>query len=806
MPLVSPLREGRGRRGRLAGAVALATALVGGLLLVPVTAANAAPVQDASNEAARQSQGQGWDHWGQTFVAQRSGALVAIDIDSAALGQVQVHSTAGVLAAGVLATSDSVVSVDGGWRRFGFSTPVLVTAGVTYAFSFPDAQNLPGYTGNAYGGGHMIHRDVNGVWQDPWGDAYDLRFRTFVETEPPTITGAPVAATRGTAYSYPFEIGGPASTSTVTSGQLPDGLAMDSAGVVSGTPTVSGDFTFTVSTVGNGQTVTHDASITVTGAPTAVLDLAGSGANGAIDLTWTAPSDLGNSGAVSYGVTATPNSGSGAPFSGTTSATSFRVPGLDNALDYTVTVTPSNTLGAGDGQSVVVAPPAAPSVPTALAAVPSDQRVTVTWSAPVSTGGSPVSYELRTRAAGGEWSEPAPATSPTTLDGLANGEVLDVEVRAVNRVLSSDWVSISGTPRTVADVPSILNAVPGDRSATVSWAAPEWNGGAEITGWIVEHRVLGTEAWIASDPVAASELQATVSGLRNGTEYEFRVAAVNPAGTSEPSWWIWATPFTTPGAPVFTLHYQLPGELHFTWQTPTDEGGRSVDGYVLEHRVTGTDEWIALDEYAAYPTEATVTGLAAGTDYEFRLRATNEAGAGTPSTTVSARYADAASAPGDFTVVIGDGTADLSWSVPTADGGSPIERYEVVWYIEGQMHSNEQLALGTSARVTGLPNGEPVRFWVHAITAAGAGEDAELTAVLFGFTPEVLDEDGEVVTKVRPGQKLVLADSELPEGAIASAELHSTPVKLGSEIVGADGELALAVQVPTSTTLGEHEL
>ncbi len=62
-----------------------------------------------------------------------------------------------------------------------------------------------------------------------------------------TISGAPPAGTVGTPYSYGFTLGGdPPVVTEVTVGSPPPGLALSTTGELTGTPTASGEFTFTV--------------------------------------------------------------------------------------------------------------------------------------------------------------------------------------------------------------------------------------------------------------------------------------------------------------------------------------------------------------------------------------------------------------------------------------------------------------------------------------------------------------------------------------------------------------------------------
>ncbi|MGH9121248.1 MAG: putative Ig domain-containing protein, partial [Acidimicrobiales bacterium] len=89
-----------------------------------------------------------------------------------------------------------------------------------------------------------------------------------------TADSPPSTATVGTFYSYTFTASGnPAPTFSLASGTLPTGLTLNpTSGVLSGTPTVTGPFNFTV-TAANGQTpnaTTPSLTITVSPAPSGV--------------------------------------------------------------------------------------------------------------------------------------------------------------------------------------------------------------------------------------------------------------------------------------------------------------------------------------------------------------------------------------------------------------------------------------------------------------------------------------------------------------------------------------------------------
>jgi len=90
-----------------------------------------------------------------------------------------------------------------------------------------------------------------------------------VSSNSPAITsGTPTGATAGTAYSFPVTASGtPAPTFAITAGNLPAGLQLSTAGLITGVPTGAGASTFTVSaTNGTAPPVAAIYTITVAAA------------------------------------------------------------------------------------------------------------------------------------------------------------------------------------------------------------------------------------------------------------------------------------------------------------------------------------------------------------------------------------------------------------------------------------------------------------------------------------------------------------------------------------------------------------
>lgn len=73
------------------------------------------------------------------------------------------------------------------------------------------------------------------------------------------------------------------------------------------------------------------------------------------------------------------------------------------------------------------------------------------------------------------------------------------------------------------------------KSITVSWKAPDYDGGCPIQGYIVEKIEKDGDRYERVNPNLVPGLSYVVPGLNEDTEYQFRVRAENAAGVSEPS-------------------------------------------------------------------------------------------------------------------------------------------------------------------------------------------------------------------------------------------------------------------------------
>ena len=92
---------------------------------------------------------------------------------------------------------------------------------------------------------------------------------------------------------------------------------------------------------------------------------------------------------------------------------------------------------------------------------------------------------------------------------------------------------------------------------------------------------------------------------------------------------MFAVPCGPPGQPVVDKVSSNSIALH--WNTPSNTGNGKLQGYIVEIKPTGSD-WKVINVEPVRKPKVVVHGLKEGQEYQFRVKAVNEAGRGAPST------------------------------------------------------------------------------------------------------------------------------------------------------------------------------
>uniref|UniRef100_A0A8B9BGK0 Titin n=1 Tax=Anser brachyrhynchus TaxID=132585 RepID=A0A8B9BGK0_9AVES len=191
-------------------------------------------------------------------------------------------------------------------------------------------------------------------------------------------------------------------------------------------------------------------------------------------------------------------------------------------------------------------------------------------------------------------------------------------------------------PFTVPSPPTSLEITSVSKdSITLCWARPETDGGNEISGYVIERREKTSLRWIRVNKKPVYDLRVKSSGLREGCEYEFRVYAENAAGLSLPSQ---STPLIRAEDPIFLpsppskpkIMDSTRSNITIGWTKPLFDGGAPVTAYTVEYKKIDETDWTTAIQNLR-GTEYTITGLASGSEYVFRVRSINKIGVSEPS-------------------------------------------------------------------------------------------------------------------------------------------------------------------------------
>lgn len=283
---------------------------------------------------------------------------------------------------------------------------------------------------------------------------------------------------------------------------------------------------------------------------------------------------------------------------------------------------------------------------------------------------------------------------------------------------SYQYVAANGTNGSVTisydtgapSAPSAVRGIGGISSVALEWNPPASAGGSAISDYAVQYSSDGGDTWSASTLVGAVRTDATISGLTNGTDYVFRVAAVSSEGTgdfspqSAP-----ITPYAAPSAPTLNTLEAQDGALRASFSAPAS--GAPVTGY--EYRLDG-GAWLPA---AGTTSPLAIPGLSNGTTYQVELRATSSVGVGAVSNALSGTPVAVPGAPTIVSASAGAGTVSLEVT-PGFDGGTPVTHYEY------RIGSGDWVSAGDTSSpivIGGLDDATSYTVAVRAVNSSGAG-------------------------------------------------------------------------------------
>ena len=474
-------------------------------------------------------------------------------------------------------------------------------------------------------------------------------------------------------------------------------------------------------------------------------------APGAVTLNWVAPLSSGGLSILYYDVQYSATGGATWTKAGSSvgAATTTTVSGLTNGVGYLFRVAAVSNTGEGPFTNVpsLITPVGPPSAPQSVVATMSvSTSATVSWKAPVTTGGLAVtSWVVQySTTKGATWvnalSGVASSASSAVVGGLSSSQHYLFRVAAVNYV-GTGVFSSGVAPITLSSAPRSVSAVfAGNQRVLVSWITPSYTGAGTLTGYVVEESSTGGKTWTIIARPSASTLTLSVSKLSLGTTYLFQVAGVDSAGTGAFGRTSPIVAISTPSAPrgIDATPAGSSSAL-VRWTSPSSTGASVLEYYVLQASATGGKTWTVVNggiSTSAY--SYTVTGLANGVKYLFRVAAVNAAGQGAFVTTRSLVPVGAPSAPQSVSAGDVAGHLVVSWRPPASNGGSALQHFVVQESPNGGVNWRGLATLPatvTTYSATRLASGGHYLFRVAALNATFASPFAQTTTPVTYFGP-----------------------------------------------------------------------
>ncbi len=516
----------------------------------------------------------------------------------------------------------------------------------------------------------------------------------------------------------------------------------------------------------------------------------GSPGLGSVAVTWSPPTSAGASPITDYRVDVSKNGGVSwvTVVDGVSSVPGATITGLAAGDVILVRVAAKSAAGTGAVSPVSnpLSPFNVPGAPGGLSATAVDGGLNLTWTAPVSNGGQPItSYRVDYRLV----PDPQVRVQPRIVGGITTTidqvpwqvAVLPSGNLCGGTLLTTQWVvtaahcmagEVPGTVKVHSGLSTLASMTAGNEIAVDEIIVhPAYSPTTEENDLALLHLVTpaaGTPIKLFTDAAGPSAgTAATISGwgttsFQGSVSDQLRVAGVSvlsgPSGACgsygtdyKPNVMLCAGAIaggidTCQGDSGGPLVIDVAGQPKLAGITSFGNGCAQAAFPGVYTRVSTFAGWI---EEQIYPwSQVTVTcsqvaictsydllGLVNGAAYEVRVSATNIVGTGAPSV-VGGPFTPATvpDAPTNVAAVAGDASAEVTWDAPVSNGGAAIIDYEIS--TDGTAWTSTVSATpGTVA--SGLTNDVPVHFFVRAVNANGFGPASAASADVTPLAPPI---------------------------------------------------------------------
>lgn len=399
---------------------------------------------------------------------------------------------------------------------------------------------------------------------------------------------------------------------------------------------------------------------------------------------------------------------------------------------------------------------AIPGRPENLRVRRTNNQIAWSWDVVGDNGNAVTDVRWRRRSNLGTWggwtsslqmTTEGPVLSTGASFSTTNTTTWEFQVQAFNNTVAGPVSRTLRTGVAVPNQPPNLSATGYHQSIQLSWDSIDHvQAGLDSSEYRYKPTDMGHTAWSGwalADPDNATVKSTTVTGLTNGTSYDFEVRGASDRGRGHKAT-ATGTPRATPDSPANLTAVAYHQEVVASWDPITDNGNTvtSTEYRTKETSATSWSVWAEVDEANATATELELTGLTNDTSYDIQVRAQNSEGPG-PAALVMTTPVATPSPPGNLTTTSRHLELQLNWDA-VADNGNTVTSTEYRHKRTSQDHTGWSAwteadsgnALARTVLVTSLVANTSYDLEVRSTNSAGPGRPSRVTAsTLMGPPP-----------------------------------------------------------------------
>lgn len=320
-------------------------------------------------------------------------------------------------------------------------------------------------------------------------------------------------------------------------------------------------------------------------------------------------------------------------------------------------------------------------------------------------------YEWSSRRVGGDWSAPTVTSQTSATVAVAReGEAYRFRVRAFVGEKFGEYARDTATSLTIFDVPAYDPTGVSVSGIVSTQVQLDWSAVENALRYEYGHKPSSSSSWGANQTTTATN--EVIASLTANTAYDFRVRAVNDAGSSA---WVEvsATTSAIPPQPGGLTSSTMHDEVEWDWDAVV-----GAVRYEYQSKPASTDDWpVAVQSTTG--TDVTLTGLSANTEYDFRVRTVSSTG--TSGWVSASATTDDLSAPTNLRET-SRGQSSIRWGWSAVDGATGYRhRHRRVGVVDWSDWAD---TTATSVLATGLLSSRTYEIEVVAYSATSTSDPA----------------------------------------------------------------------------------